>query len=44
MRDVLAASIDDRIYFAGEASHRESSATVHGAYLSGLRAAGDILA
>lgn len=31
-----------RLHFAGEATHRESFATVHGAYLSGLRAAREI--
>lgn len=42
MRDQLAASVDDRVYFAGEATHRKSFATVHGAYLSGIRAAKEI--
>ncbi|MEU9078663.1 NAD(P)/FAD-dependent oxidoreductase [Kitasatospora sp. NPDC048538] len=42
MRDALAARIGDRVHFAGEATHRESSATVHGAYLSGIRAAKEI--
>ena len=32
-----------RLYFAGEATARTHPATVHGAYLSGLRAASDIL-
>lgn len=39
MRDHLAASIDGRVHFAGEATSRDSFGTVHGAYLSGLRAA-----
>jgi len=39
MRDHLAASVDGRVHFAGEATHRRSFATVHGAYLSGIRAA-----
>ncbi|MFJ9365786.1 flavin monoamine oxidase family protein [Nocardia sp. NPDC101769] len=42
MRDHLAASIDDRVHFAGEATDRKSFGTVHGAYNSGLRAAGQI--
>lgn len=42
MRDQLAAPVDDRVHFAGEATHRASSATVHGAYNSGLRAADEI--
>lgn len=39
MRDHLAAGIDERVHFAGEATHRDSFGTVHGAYASGLRAA-----
>jgi monoamine oxidase len=42
MRDRLAARIGDRVHFAGEATHRSSFATVHGAYLSGIRAAKEI--
>ena len=37
--DILAEPIDDVLYFAGEATSREYPSTVHGAYLSGLRAA-----
>ncbi len=43
MRDELAAPVDDRLFFAGEASHRGYFATAHGAYLSGLRAAAEML-
>lgn len=43
MRDDLAASIDGRVHFAGEATHREHFATAHGALLSGRRAAREIL-
>ena len=43
MRDHLAASVDNRLFFAGEATNRAYFATVHGAYLSGLRAAEEIL-
>lgn len=38
-RDILAAPVGERLYFCGEATMRNYSATVHGAYLSGLRAA-----
>jgi monoamine oxidase len=44
MRDQLAAAVGDRVYFAGEATHRTSFATVHGGYLSGIRAAKEVLA
>ena len=37
--DILAEPIDDVLYFAGEATSREYPSTVHGAYLSGVRAA-----
>jgi len=39
----LAASIADKVFFAGEATHPHHFASVHGAYLSGLRAADQIL-
>jgi polyamine oxidase len=42
-RDTLAAPIQDRIFFAGEATHRTMYSTVHGAYLSGCRAGDAIL-
>ncbi|MGW5424569.1 flavin monoamine oxidase family protein [Streptomyces sp. NPDC003943] len=42
MRDQLAAGVNGRVFFAGEATHRSSFATVHGAYLSGIRAAKEI--
>lgn len=35
----ISAPIDDLIYFAGEHTHENYPATIHGAYLSGLRAA-----
>ena len=38
-RDVLAAPVGDRLFFCGEATMRNRAGTVHGAYLSGLRAA-----
>lgn len=37
--EALAASVDDVLFFAGEATHAGHPATVHGAYLSGVRAA-----
>ena len=43
MRTALSAGIDDRVFFAGEATHKTMFATVHGAYLSGLQAAQQIL-
>lgn len=43
MLDVLAASVNDKLFFAGEVTSRDYQATVHGAYLSGLRAAQEIL-
>ena len=38
-RAVLAAPVDGKIYFAGEATMKDAYATVHGAYQSGLNAA-----
>jgi hypothetical protein len=40
--DNLAKDVQDRIYFAGEATCRQHPATVLGALLSGLKAAGNI--
>jgi monoamine oxidase len=42
-RDDLAAPIGGRVFFAGEATSPDFAATVHGAYLSGLLAAEEIL-
>ncbi len=38
-RAALAKPIDNRLFFAGEATSREFMATAHGAYLSGISAA-----
>lgn len=42
-RTVLAEPIEGQVFFAGEATEIEHSATVHGAMLSGLREAARIL-
>ncbi|MDY6997974.1 MAG: FAD-dependent oxidoreductase [Actinomycetota bacterium] len=42
-QQALAAPVGDRLGFAGEATNPEFFATVHGAYLSGLREANRIL-
>ena len=43
-REVLARSIDDQVFFAGEATHIAFGCAIHGAYLSGIRAAQEIKA
>jgi monoamine oxidase len=43
-RSHLAAAIDDRLFFAGEACHEQFFTTTHGALLSGWRAADEVLA
>jgi polyamine oxidase len=40
----LAEPVSERLLFAGEATHEEFFATVHGAYMSGVREADRILA
>lgn len=42
-RDVLAKSVGDRLFFAGEATSRKRFGSVSGAYLSGIRAAQEIM-
>ncbi|MBQ0937761.1 flavin monoamine oxidase family protein [Ideonella paludis] len=42
-RDDLARSVSGRLFFAGEATHRQYFATVHGAMMSGQRAAEEIM-
>ena len=44
MRRALSNPIEDRLFFAGEATSIKNPSTVHGAYLSGLREAERILA
>lgn len=39
----MAEPVADRLFFAGEATHAEFFATVHGAYISGIREAERIL-
>jgi monoamine oxidase len=41
--DTLARPIDNRVFFAGEATHRRYPGTVHGAYLSGIREANRVV-
>ncbi len=41
--DALAESVGDVLFFAGEATHVDYPSTVHGAYLSGRRAAREML-
>lgn len=43
-RDALAKPVNKRLFFAGEATSRDYPATVHGAFLSGLREAKNIKA
>lgn len=43
MRVDLAAPVEGKIYFAGEATHSDFPSTVHGAYLSGEREAQRII-
>jgi monoamine oxidase len=40
--DVFTKPINSRLYFAGEHTHKAYIGTVHGAYLSGLRASGQV--
>jgi monoamine oxidase len=43
MRSVLASPLNSQLYFAGEATDKDYFGTAHGAYLSGLRVAKDVL-
>lgn len=42
-RRVLAEPLDGQVFFAGEATMSDAYATVHGAYLSGIRAAKEVV-
>lgn len=42
VRDELAAPVEGRVFFAGEATNRRNPATVHGAFESGLRVAREV--
>jgi hypothetical protein len=41
--DILGEPVEQKVFFAGEATCRTHPATVHGAYMSGLRVASEIL-
>ena len=43
-RAELAAPVDERLFFAGEACSRDDYSTAHGAYLTGLAAAEQAIA
>jgi monoamine oxidase len=43
-RAILAASVDDRLFFAGEACSRENFSTAHGAWDTGVSAAEAVIA
>lgn len=43
MRTALALPVDQRLFFAGEATTNAHFGTTHGAYLSGLRAAKEVM-
>lgn len=43
-RRTLAAPFENRIFFAGEATHESAFSTAHGAYASGIRAAEEAIA
>jgi monoamine oxidase len=43
-RGALAAAVDDRLFFAGEACSQHDYSTAHGAYLTGVAAAQQVIA
>ncbi|MDI1347357.1 MAG: FAD-dependent oxidoreductase, partial [Pseudolabrys sp.] len=43
-RAVLAAAVDDRLFFAGEACSAHDFSTAHGGYLTGVAAADQAIA
>jgi len=42
--DVMALPVNNKLFFAGEATHRQCPGTTHGAYFSGVREAERIIA
>jgi monoamine oxidase len=42
-RAILAAPVDDKLFFAGEATHPHFFSTAHGAFESGVRAAKEVM-
>lgn len=42
--DLLAESVGERVFFAGEATTRKYPATMHGAFCSGVREAANVVA
>jgi monoamine oxidase len=43
-RVTLATPVDGRVFFAGEACSRRDYTTAHGAFLTGIEAAGQVIA
>lgn len=43
MRQHLAKPLENKLFFAGEATHQDYFGTAHGVYLSGLRAAQEVI-
>ena len=44
LRATLATSVDDRLFFAGEACSRHDFSTAHGGWLTGVAAADQVIA
>jgi monoamine oxidase len=43
-RQALARPFDQRLFFAGEATHADEYSTAHGAHDTGIRAASEVIA
>ena len=41
---MLAAPVDERLFFAGEACSKNDFSTAHGGYLTGVAAADEVIA